>query len=59
MQVDILLSCGHIITIPVGSILELPVIGTIIRCAMCEESHTVSRVGQPYQIITEDESDSE
>jgi len=50
MQVDILLSCGHIITIPIGSILELPTVGSLIRCARCQEGHTVSMVGIPYSV---------
>jgi len=50
MEVEVLLSCGHILLIPVENIMELPRIGEKIRCAQCRQIGTVKRVGEPYRV---------
>ena len=50
MQVELLLSCGDIIAIPLESILEIPATGTEIKCALHRKTVTVKRVGKPYRV---------
>ena len=49
MQVDVLLSCGHILIVPIESVLQLPVVNTKIVCADCRTEQTIKKVGEPYR----------
>ena len=49
MQVDILLSCGDILAIPVESVLLLPKVGESIKCKFCNANHSIIQIGTPYR----------
>lgn len=50
MQVDILLDCGHILSVPIESVLLVPQVGASIRCTQCHTNQKVSKVGTPYRV---------
>lgn len=50
MQVELLLSCGHLIIVPVESVILVPVIGEQIKCARCQRTVGVNQVGIPYRV---------
>lgn len=50
MQVDLFLTCGCRITVPVESVLVLPKIGEEIKCKIHQKVAIVERVGTPYRI---------
>jgi len=54
-QVDVLLSCGNIISIIIESVLKKPKIGDKIVCAFCRAESEVIKVGTPYRITIKEE----
>jgi LSD1 subclass zinc finger protein len=50
MEIEVLLSCGHILVVPVESVIHLPRIGDQVRCAICETHRSINQVGQPYHV---------
>lgn len=56
-QVDILLTCRHIITIPVEDVRDLPMHGTPVRCSRCKTRVKVKAVGVPYNAEYKDDKE--
>lgn len=48
LQIDVLLSCSDILSIPIESVLKIPKPGSNVVCRLCRKEVTIKRVGQPY-----------
>lgn len=50
MEVELLLSCGDIVIVPIESVLLLPKAGQKIVCAKCKTEMEIVKVGVPYRV---------
>jgi len=50
MEIEVLLSCGHIMILTIESVLNIPQKGTEVRCSQCKQMGKIKRVGTPYRV---------
>jgi len=56
LRVDLLLTCNHIVSIPIESVLAIPALETELVCATCHEKARILKAGNPYHVALDEDS---